>query len=241
MNLKKDTLSIVTDLPADLHSEEYKYYEKTIPKFPNQAVYIYSLEKKKMLFASGWFDILGYRNDEINMRTIVSITVPRFAAFSNDLNDTALYFLSTITERHEEYSFTLELEKFHKNGTPVPLFSRVGVHKAKNGRPTEIIGFSQVIETLKFGDVMQYAAYGPDKNVFEDMLNKKLFNYYAISRKEKEALTLASEGLSFKEIANKLNVSQSAIEKRIIPMYKRFNVKSLTHLVTFAFNNNILK
>jgi len=52
---------------------------------------------------------------------------------------------------------------------------------------------------------------------------------------------LASEGFCFKEIADKLNVSNSAIEKRIIPMYKRFNVNSLTHLVGFAYRNNILK
>ena len=44
----------------------------------------------------------------------------------------------------------------------------------------------------------------------------------------------------FKEIAERLNVSQSAIEKRIIPLYKRFNVKSLPHLISFAYDNNIL-
>ena len=240
MSKKKDTKTIVTDIPADTKSDLYKYYERTIPRFPNQAIYIYSLEKKKMIFASGWLDILGYRNDEISMLTIITSTVPKFADFSNDLNDTAMYFLNTITERHEEYSFTLELEKYHKNGTTIPLFSRVGVYKAHNGKPTEIIGISQIVETLKFGDVMQYAAYGPEKSKFEDLLNKKLFNYYAISRKEREALILASKGYSFKEIAKKLEVSQSAIEKRIIPMYKRFDVKSLTHLVSFAYKNNML-
>jgi DNA-binding NarL/FixJ family response regulator len=104
----------------------------------------------------------------------------------------------------------------------------------------QIIGISQVVKTLKFGKVMQYAAYGPEREEFEETLSKDLFHHFAISRKEKEALALASKGYAFKEIAMEFNVSQSAIEKRIIPMYKRFGVKSLTHLISFAYDNNIL-
>ena len=58
--------------------------------------------------------------------------------------------------------------------------------------------------------------------------------------KEKEALTYVAKGFSFKEIADILGVSSSAIEKRIQPLYKRFNVKNLTHLVSFAYENHIL-
>ena len=87
---------------------------------------------------------------------------------------------------------------------------------------------------------MQYAAFGPELSGFEETLNEQLFNKPGISRKEKEALELAAKGYAFKEIASELKVSQSAIEKRIIPLYKRFNVKSLPHLISFAHNNQIL-
>jgi len=49
-----------------------------------------------------------------------------------------------------------------------------------------------------------------------------------------------AQGYSFKEIAHHFNVSSSAIEKRILPLYKRFNVRSLSHLITFAYENHIL-
>ena len=87
---------------------------------------------------------------------------------------------------------------------------------------------------------MRYAAYGPDKDEFEEELNKTLFYKYAISNKEKEALGLVAKGYSFKEIASLLNVSSSAIEKRILPLYKRFNVRGVAHLVSFAYDNFIL-
>jgi DNA-binding NarL/FixJ family response regulator len=114
------------------------------------------------------------------------------------------------------------------------------VYSAHGGKITAIIGRFQVSHSTKFGKVMRYAAYGPDKSRFEEELNKQLFRHYAISSKEKEALSLVAKGYSFKEIAQFFKVSQSAIEKRIIPMYKRFDVKSLTHLISFAYDNHIL-
>lgn len=232
--------SFITDIPADLTSGEALQFKKSIPKFPEEAVYIYSFKQNKMIYANGWEEVLGYRDDEINMLTIVSITCPEYAPFSNELNDKALRFIQAITTEHEQYSFTIELKKIHKNGNHIPLICRVGVYRAENGRAVEIIGRSQVNRSLKFGKVMQYAAYGPDKSGFEEDLNKSLFAHYAISGKEKEALAFIAKGYSFKEVANRFHVSQSAIEKRILPMYKRFEVKSLTHLVSFAYDNNIL-
>lgn len=232
--------SQITDIPADLTSQKYKEYAANIPCFKGQAVYVYSFEEGKMLFAKGWEDLLGYKDSEMSMMTFVLITTPRYAKFSYEINDKALMFLNTKKEQLEEYSFTLETEKVHKNGEIIPIFHRAGVFKSLDGQITEIIGMSQRMESLRRGKVMQYAAYGPDVLDFEGILSKELFDHIAISRKEKEALKMAADGLSFKEIAYELKISQSAIEKRIIPMYKRFGVKSLPHLINFAHENHIL-
>ncbi|WP_152286094.1 response regulator transcription factor [Flavicella marina] len=232
--------SVVTEKPIDIHSDEYQHYEKIIPKFPNQAVYIYSFKEKRMVYACGWKEVLGYEDTEVNMLLMVNSAVPEYAQSLNELNNKAWYFLSTKKERLEEYSFTFEIQRFHKEGHAVPIFSRVGVYKSVNGEIEQVIGISQIVPSLKFGKVMQFATYGPEKEEFEESLNKDIFHHFAISRKEKEALQLASKGFAFKEIADKLGVSQSAIEKRIIPMYKRFKVKSLTHLISFAYDNHIL-
>jgi DNA-binding CsgD family transcriptional regulator len=78
------------------------------------------------------------------------------------------------------------------------------------------------------------------KYASKEKLNKTLFSNPAISDKEKQALAMAAGGDSFKQIADKLGISTSAVEKRIIPLYKRFDVKSLPHLVSFAYANHIL-
>jgi len=140
----------------------------------------------------------------------------------------------------EQYSFVIELKKIRKDGSIVPLICRVGVLKAEHGKTSLLIGRFQINKNIRLGKIMYYAAYGPQKYQFEEYLNKKLFNYFAITYKEKEALEMVTQGLSFKEIAHQLNVSQSAIEKRILPLYKKFNVKSLPHLISFAYENLIL-
>ena len=193
-----------------------------------------------MLFAHGWEDMLGYKDEEITLLKIVNSTSKRHYNFYNELNDKGLQYLKNIKEDLNKYSFTIEVEKIHKNGEIVPIFSRVGVYKSSDGNILELIGISEKIHSRKLGNIMQYAAFGPETSGFEESLNEQLFTELGISRKEKEVLELAAKGFAFKEIANKLNVSQSAIEKRIIPLYKRFDVKSLPHLISFAHDNCIL-
>ena len=230
----------ITAIPADLASRQALFFKHTIPKFPDEAIYIYSFNENRMIYADGWEEILGYKDSEINMLTLVSMSTPEFAPFSNELNDKALMFIHSRDKNLEEYSFSTEVKKVHKNGTEVPIVTRVGVFSSEQGKVTAIIGRFQVNRSLKFGKVMRYAAYGPEKEEFEEELSRGLFSHLAISSKEKEALVLVAKGYSFKEVASNLNVTQSAIEKRILPIYKRFNVKSLTHLISFAYDNYIL-
>lgn len=232
--------SFITDIPADLSTEEVKHFNQTIPKFPEEGIYIYSFAKGRMIYASGWEEVLGYKDDEITMLKIVNMTAPDYAPFVHEVNDKALMFIHKTSTDLDKYSFMIESKKLHKNGTEVPIVARVGVFEHANGKVVSIIGRFQVNRSIYFGKVMRYAAFGPEKSGFEEELNKSLFYQYAISDKEKEALALVAKGYSFKEIANNFNVSQSAIEKRIIPLYKRFEVKSLTHLVSFAYDNHIL-
>lgn len=232
--------SRISNIPPDLSTPRALYFKQTIPRFPEEAVYIYSFKEGRMIYADGWEDVLGYRDDEISMLTIVNASAPAFAPFSNELNDKALEFILSKTCDLEKYSFSIELKKIHKNGTEVPIVARVGVYNVENGRVISIIGSFRINRSITFGKVMRYAAYGPEKNEFEEELNKTLFYNLAISDKEKEALAWAAKGFSFKQIAARLKISVSAVEKRIIPLYKRFGVQSLAHLVSFAYENHIL-
>lgn len=234
------TNNYVTDIPADLSSEEAKNYDNSILTFHEEAVYVYSFVDFKMVYARGWENVLGYRDDEISLLKIFKATTPRFHPFSSDLNEKAMKFILNEEKDVDQYSFMIELEKFHKNGHVLPMIVRVGVLSHDNGRVTRVIGRFQVNRSIRLGAIMKYAAYGPNKSNFEDTLNAELFKHMAISKKELEAIQLAANGLTLKEIASELGISHSAVEKRILPLYQKFNVKSLTHLIKFCYENQLL-
>ncbi len=236
----KLTRSLATSTPADLDTDIAKFYKNNLPRFPEEAIYIYSFKEQKMIYADGWDEVLGYKDSEISLKTIVESTTGDFLDFSMEINDKALQYLSTKKDKLEDYSFTIEIKKLHKNGTPIPLISQVGVYKSDEGKIIEIISRVFINRTLEFGKVMKYQIYGPEIHDFEELLSKALFDFCFISNKEQEALKLVASGLTFKEIAQELKISQSAVEKRIQPLYQRFNVKSISHLISFAHQNHIL-
>ena len=123
----------------------------------------------------------------------------------------------------------------------IPMEVKIGILSVdEEGMVNNIIGRFRINRNLHLGRVMRYEVHGPDKEEFEKVINKAVQKFLTISGKEKEALSYVAKGYSFKEIADELGVSASAIEKRIQPLYKRFNVKNLTHLVSFAYENHIL-
>ncbi|TAG09750.1 MAG: LuxR family transcriptional regulator [Sphingobacteriia bacterium] len=235
------TPKLITTVPIDIESDEYLNFSKTINRFPEEAVYIYSFQENRLIYAAGWEETLGYEDQYIDLQTIVMQTDPLHAPFAYDLNDNAVKFILSRNHQLLEYYITMEINKIHKNGSFVPMMVKLGVYSIEsNGSVKEAIGRFQINKGLRFGKVIRYASHGPDREEFEEALNKALFKHIAISEKEKETISFIASGLSFKEIAEKHGVTLSAVEKRIRPMYKKFEVNSLPQLISFAYENFIL-
>ena len=65
-NLSYYTPKVVSPLPADPNSPEFQHFKKIIKRFPEEAIYIYSMKENRMLFTAGWKETLGYDDDKIN-------------------------------------------------------------------------------------------------------------------------------------------------------------------------------
>ncbi len=235
------TPKLVTTVPIDIESNEYNNFSKTINRFPEEAVYIYSFCENRLIYAAGWEETLGYEDQYIDLQTIVKQTDPSHAPFAYDLNDNAVKFILSRNHKMLEYYITMEINKIHKNGSLIPMMVKLGVYSVESdGRVKEAIGRFQINRGLRFGKVIRYASHGPNREEFEEELNKAVFKHIAISEKEKETISCIADGLSFKEIAEKHGVTLSAVEKRIRPMYKKFEVTSLPQLISFAYENFIL-
>ncbi|NVK64061.1 MAG: helix-turn-helix transcriptional regulator [Flavobacteriales bacterium] len=228
----------ITNVPADLTSPIAQDYDKSLLKYPEEGIYIYSFIENRMLYAHGWEDVVGIPSSELSMTGVVNFTASDFAPFVEEVNDKALQFLHERNERLTEYSFTIEIKVKHRAGHEVPVYARVSVHDTQeDGSLASIMGRFHVNRSLRFGKVMRFRTYGPEKEAFEEALDSDLFKSIVISQKELEALRMVEKGYAFKQIAAELGISHSAVEKRIYPMFERFEVVSLAQLVSFAHKN----
>lgn len=231
----------ITEIPADLNTDEAKKYGQSLRRYPMEGVYVYSFVKNRMMYASGWEEIVGIPDNEINMLAIVNLTQEKFVPFVNEINDKALHFLHARNERLEEYSFNIELKINHVNGRAVPVKAKVSVLETnEGGELNSILGRFQVDNSLHFSNIIRFSAYGPEKDFFESALNEELFFKNYVSRKELEVIELLAGGYAYKEIADKLDISQSTVDKRIQNLFRRFDLKNTTHLIAFAFKNNLI-
>lgn len=232
---------LISEIPPDINSDVYKAFDKRFKIYGGEAVYIYSFEEQKMLFAKGWEDLLGYPDAEFDMRKVEQLTDPAQLHFTKAMNEASIKFGAVPREGIEKCSYTHRINKIHKNGHRVPLFWRVSVFDHKDGHMTQIMGHAYLLSGEPFGEVVYYETHGPGGDLFDELLAEThLFESPIVSKKEIEVLALASEGFAYKEIAEKLGISQSAVEKRIRPMFKKFDVTGLPQLISFAYKNRIL-
>jgi DNA-binding NarL/FixJ family response regulator len=63
---------------------------------------------------------------------------------------------------------------------------------------------------------------------------------YSLTQKEKEVLTLLSEGNSYKMVAGKLNISYSTVNSHIKNIYEKLHVHSLGEAISVAFKNKLV-
>ncbi len=61
-----------------------------------------------------------------------------------------------------------------------------------------------------------------------------------LTPKEKEIISFVCEGLSNKEIAHRLNISESTIKAHLHRIFKKLNIQSRTQLVSIFLETNHL-
>jgi DNA-binding CsgD family transcriptional regulator len=241
MEIKEDyALQFITDIPHN-PSDPDNISLPDITRLPNEGIYIYDFIKGKILYSNGWKDVIGYHNDEISMKKIVMLTSSDHIQFVREINDKALYFLHQRNTRLTEYHLSFGIKMKHRNGMDVPVSVLLQVYATTpEGELLQIMGRFKGDDKLRLGRIRSFSVFGPEKEAFEQSLNNDLVYNLRISNKELEVIKLLAQGKTYKEIADDLSISKSAVEKRVAPLFKRFNVKNNAHLVGFAYENLLL-
>lgn len=71
--------------------------------------------------------------------------------------------------------------------------------------------------------------------------NKDVLKINSLTKREYEVLTLIAEGLSNKDIADKLYISEKTVKNHVSSIFKKIEVNDRIQAAIFAFKNNIKK
>ncbi|MFM9021339.1 MAG: response regulator transcription factor, partial [Sediminibacterium sp.] len=222
MNLYETFLSSDTFVAEDT-SEVNDYSD--IRYFSDEAVYVYSLIDYKIKFAAGWDTLLGYANEEISMRKLISITTPDDIDFIREMNNQSLAFILGKTEHVKEYSCTIESKKFNKEGKEGSLLESVRVYRTRGGKVSEVVGTYKLNPRLPNPRQRHFHASGPGIEVLVDRMRQFGATQNILTRKQLEVLKLISSGKLNKEVSNHLLISNSSVEKMVQNMCEKFQVK----------------
>lgn len=222
--------------------EERSVLSAQLNRGEEEALFIYNLEDKLMTYHDGWLNLIGLRKGEVNIYNLLDCIEPKFKDFVLAVTDNSLYYLSENRPNILDYSFSMEFQLVHQvSGEALPIRARIYSFEAnKEGYLTSILGRFELDRTISFNGKTKYTVYSPDKLRYIEGLDNRLFESHHITYKELEALRLLSKGFVIKQIADELEISNSAVEKRIYALYKRFDVKSHAHLVSFCYQHLIL-
>jgi DNA-binding CsgD family transcriptional regulator len=229
-----------TFLSSDTYEPEERTDYADIPFFSDEAIFVYSLVEMKIMHAAGWQQLLGYDNQEISMRLLVSITTPDFTDFIRKMNNESLAFILQQREHLNEYCCTIESKKYDKQGKEVSLIESVRVHRTQGNRVTEVLGRYKLNPRVPNPRCKYFHASGPGIEELVEKMRAFEANEKTITLREQEVLRLISQGILVKEVAYQLSISKSTIEKILQNMCKKFEVKCSKELIAFGLKNQLV-
>ncbi|MFN7540612.1 MAG: helix-turn-helix transcriptional regulator [Bacteroidota bacterium] len=88
--------------------------------------------------------------------------------------------------------------------------------------------------------IKYFHASGPGIETLVNKMRAFEANELKVNHQQLEILQFLAKGMIINEIAIRLGMSKSNIEKKIYNLYKKFNVQNQKELIAFALKNQLL-
>ncbi len=112
-----------------------------------------------------------------------------------------------------------------------------GGYILKNAEPNNLL--NAISEVYNGGAPMTPGIARKVLNQFHNILPEETKEDYHLSLREKEVLSLLVDGLSYKMIADKLNITYDTVRAHMKKIYEKLHVTSMTEAVAKAINKKL--
>jgi DNA-binding CsgD family transcriptional regulator len=169
--------------------------------------------------------------------------------FNEHIFPERIQFLDSIDPSdHPNYTFSYNYRVKTPRGNYVSLLQRNSIIKSdKRGNPLLSLGILTDITNYADPNKIIHTIDKVACNSQEEHLKKISYkNYFlnqndrSLSSREKEVLLLMTDGLTSKEIANKLHISEYTVINHRRNMQEKTNTNNATGLIAYALKNDLI-
>jgi len=158
-----------------------------------------------------------------------------------------LSFLNNLpTHEHGQYLFSHNYRVNSNNNGKIMLYQQNNlIVSPKSGLPAYSIGLISDIGHLKTDNSIlhQIGRMGPNKNFSKDKIIYSKTYYpetQLLSKRESQVVKLLAEGMSSRQIAETLFISESTVTIHRKNMLEKSNCKNVAQLIAFSARNHII-
>jgi DNA-binding CsgD family transcriptional regulator len=162
-------------------------------------------------------------------------------------NQIIQFLKNTPSEQHSEYLFSFSYRMKKADGTWMYLYQQGGyITDPKTSLPLYSVGMVMDISPLKKDTCMIFSIDKKNETGVFNYENIQTEYYFPdpeesmLTRREREILGRLADGLSSKQIAAKLFLSESTIVNHRKNMLKKTNTKNIAELIRYAFSEGII-
>ena len=230
--------AFISDESSSQDSIERVFFEKTIDKKPGEAVYVFSFKENKLQYASGFEEIFGIKDSEVNLLMLNKLYTDDFVEFTNEYHDRILLFAYNNNNNLETFS-SKEIIKI--KGFDLALTLHIEILKTdENGNLVSIIGRINPNENIQISEIVQYAFEGDfDLDVLYK-INHRLNYKNCVSHKMIKIIDGINKGKNSKQIARTVGYKVNIVEELIEAFKAKFNLKSESELIQFAKEKHLV-
>ncbi len=238
-------------IPFQNHSyyaKKFKALNKAVNALPC-AVYMLDYQTKQYLFVSKNCEkIIGYTANKFikdgNAFYMTRIHPDDLEIYSGKVFREFVAYTSTMSVdeiKNSRYSFNYRFKRI--DGTYIQILQQFEVLEVnQNNHPLLVMGFITDITPHKKDDKVTYAISTYDKKKGFKMVTTDTFPHVhlSISAREKDVIKGLIDGLSSKQIADKLYVSLHTVNAHRRNILKKTNCKNTSELISYSIANGVV-
>ena len=246
MHLDNKNMSAFLDHVADILGEnslERKSSKnlKSLPLNQNECIYIVDFNINELVFNKGFYNLLGYDDNEISIDLISSLYHPDDSELTDRIIMASILYCLDHPEDSSNNILFISFRLRKKDGSYIKILSQSSIYDTdKRGRMTStLIRFTDISFIDKTENVnWNFKASNLNEEAFKQQIYKAYQNFF--TDREMEIIAEIDKGRTNKQIAGNLKISEHTVATHRKHILKKANCNNFEKVLLFCHGKGII-